>query len=121
MFTYNEMKMIEDAVEHYGSRCLGNEWRDLLEKVRILSKEVASEINFNNIYITHNGVKVSIAQHRDADPLATKYQEVGIGEPSADMPIIRYGSTLTELIDALQRAQSKIDYGIGKVQYNEEY
>ena len=68
------------------------------------------EIDFNNIYVTHNGVKVSIAQHRDADPLATKCQEIGIGEPNAFMPIIRYGSTLTELIDALQKAQSKIDY-----------
>jgi len=67
------------------------------------------EIDFNNIYVTHNGVKVSIAQHRDADPLATKCQEVGIGEPNAFMPIIRYGSTLTELIDALQKAQSKIE------------
>ena len=67
-------------------------------------------IDFNSILITHNGVRVSVIQHRDADPLATKYQEVGIGEPNAFMPIIRYGSTLTELIDALQRVQSKIDW-----------
>jgi hypothetical protein len=72
------------------------------------------EIDFNNIYVTHNGVKVSIAQHRDADPLATKCQEIGIGEPTAFMPIIRDGSTLTELIDALQKAQSKIDYKMNK-------
>ena len=69
-----------------------------------------NSVDFNNIYITHLGVKVSVAQHRDADPMATKYQEVGIGGPDASMTIIRYGSTLTELIDALQRAQSKIDY-----------
>ena len=67
-------------------------------------------VDFNNIYITHNGVRVSVIQHRDADPTATKYQEVGIGETSDDTPIIRYGSTLTELIDALQEAQSRIDY-----------
>jgi hypothetical protein len=30
------------------------------------------------------------------------------------MPIIKYGSTLTELIDALQKAQSKIDYKMTK-------
>jgi len=72
------------------------------------------EIDFNYIYVTHNGVKVSIAQHRDPDPLATKFQEVGIGEPNAFMPIIRYGSTLTELIDALQEAQSRIDYKVYK-------
>ena len=48
-----------------------------------------SEIDFNSILITHNGVRVSVIQHRDADPLATKYQEVGIGGPNAFMPIIR--------------------------------
>ena len=68
-------------------------------------------VDFNNIYITHNGVRVSIVQHRDADPTATKYQEIGIGETSADMPIIRYGSTLEELIYALQKAKDKIEQG----------
>ena len=68
-------------------------------------------VDFNNIYITHNGVRVSVIQHRDADPTATKYQEIGIGETSADMPIIRYGSTLEELINALQKAKDKIEQG----------
>ena len=68
-------------------------------------------INFNNILLTHNGVKVSVIQHRDEDnPMDTSYQEIGIGEPSVDMRIVRYASTLTEFIEALQRAQSKIDY-----------
>jgi len=75
---------------------------------------IDNKVNFNDILITHNGVRVSIIQHRDPDPLATKYQEIGIGEPNAFMPIIRYGSTLTELIDALQKAQSKIDYKMNK-------
>ena len=75
---------------------------------------IDNKVNFNDILITHNGVRVSVIQHRDPDPLATKYQEVGIGEPNAFMPIIRYGSTLTELIDALQEAQSKIDYKMNK-------
>ena len=67
-------------------------------------------IDFNNIYITHRGVSVSDIQHRDTfDPMATKYQEIGIGEPSADMGIVGYGSTLTELIYALQKVQHKID------------
>ncbi len=70
-------------------------------------------IDFNSILITHNGVRVSVIQHRDADPLATKYQEIGIGEPSADMPIIRYASTLDEFIDALQKARDKIEQGQG--------
>ena len=72
-----------------------------------------NSIDFNNIYINHLGVRVSVIQHRDADPMATKYQEVGIGEPSVDMPIIRYGSTLDELISALQKAKDKIEGWVG--------
>ena len=68
-----------------------------------------NSVDFNNIYITHLGVKVSVSQHRDVDPMATKYQEIGIGEPSVDMPIIRYGSTLDELISALQEARNKME------------
>ena len=67
-------------------------------------------INFNNILLTHNGVKVSVIQHRDEDnPMDTQCQEIGVGEPSVDMPIIRYASTLTEFIEALQSVQSKMD------------
>jgi len=68
-------------------------------------------INMNNILLTHNGVRVSVAQHRDEDnPMDTQCQEIGVGEPSVDMHIVRYASTLTEFIEALQRAQSKMDY-----------
>ena len=67
-------------------------------------------INFNNILLTHNGVKVSVIQHRDEDnPMDTQYQEIGIGEPSVDMRIVRYASTLTEFIEALQSVQSRMD------------
>ena len=67
-------------------------------------------LNFNNILLTHNGVKVSVIQHRDEDnPMDTQYQEIGIGEPSVDMRIVRYASTLTEFIEALQSVQSKMD------------
>ena len=69
-------------------------------------------INFNNILLTHKGVDVSVIQHRDKDnPMDTQYQEIGIGEPSVDMPIIRYASTLDEFIDALQKARDKIEQG----------
>ena len=69
-------------------------------------------INFNNILLTHKGVDVSVIQHRDKDnPMDTQYQEIGIGEPSYDMPIIRYGSTLDELIKALQKSKDKIEQG----------
>jgi hypothetical protein len=69
-------------------------------------------INFNNILLTHKGVDVSVIQHRDKDnPMDTQYQEIGIGEPSVDMPIIRYASTLDEFIDALQKARYKIEQG----------
>ena len=71
-------------------------------------------INFNNILLTHKGVDVSVIQHRDKDnPMDTQYQEIGIGEPSVDMPIIRYGSTLDELISALQKAKDKIEGWVG--------
>ena len=67
-------------------------------------------INFNNILLTHNDVKVSVIQHRDEDnPMDTQYQEIGIGEPSVDMRIVRYASTLTEFIEALQSVQSRMD------------
>jgi len=69
-------------------------------------------INFNNILLTHKGVDVSVIQHRDKDnPMDTQYQEIGIGDPSVDMPIIRYASTLDEFIDALQKARYKIEQG----------
>ena len=67
-------------------------------------------IKFNNILLTHNGVRVSVIQHRDEDnPMDTSYQEIGIGEPSVDMRIVRYASTLTEFIEALQSVQSRMD------------
>ena len=73
-----------------------------------------NSINFNNILLTHKGVDVSVIQHRDKDnPMDTQYQEIGIGEPSVDMPIIRYGSTLDELISALQKAKDKIEGWVG--------
>jgi len=34
MFNTNELRLIEEAIESYGSRCSNNEWRELLEKVR---------------------------------------------------------------------------------------
>ena len=71
-----------------------------------------NSIDFNNILLTHKGVDVSVIQHRDKDnPMDTQYQEIGIGDPSVDMPIIRYASTLDEFIDALQKARYKIEQG----------
>ena len=71
-----------------------------------------NSIDFNNILLTHKGVDVSVIQHRDKDnPMDTQYQEIGIGEASVDMPIIRYASTLDEFIDALQKARYKIEQG----------
>ena len=34
MFNTNELRLVEEAIENYGSRCNNNEWRELLEKVR---------------------------------------------------------------------------------------
>jgi hypothetical protein len=33
-FTTKELKLIEEAIENYGSRCSNNEWRELLYKIR---------------------------------------------------------------------------------------
>ena len=67
-------------------------------------------INMNNILLTHNGVRVSVAQHRDEDsPMDTQCQEIGVGEPSVDMRIVRYAATLPELIEALQKVQVAMD------------
>ena len=66
-------------------------------------------INMNNILLTHNGVRVSVIQHRQDNDCHTSYQEIGIGEPSVDMRIVRYASTLTEFIEALQSVQSRMD------------
>ena len=67
-------------------------------------------VNFNDILLTHNGVRVSVIQHRDEDnPMDTSYQEIGVGEPSVDMRIVRYSSTLPELIEALQKVQVAMD------------
>ena len=34
MFNTNELRMIEEMLEQYGSRCSGFEWRELTMKVR---------------------------------------------------------------------------------------
>jgi|TARA_R110000822_G_scaffold98502_4_gene222834 hypothetical protein len=34
MFTTNELRLLEEAMENYGSRCSNYEWPELLEKVR---------------------------------------------------------------------------------------
>jgi len=67
-------------------------------------------IKFNNILLTHNGINVSVIQHRDEDnPMDTQCQEIGVGEPSVDMRIVRYAATLPELIEALQKVQVAMD------------
>ena len=43
MFNTNELRLIEEAIENYGSRCNNNEWRELLEKVR--REKFDSQIN----------------------------------------------------------------------------
>jgi hypothetical protein len=43
MFNINELQLIEEAIENYGSRCINNEWRELLEKVR--SEKLDSQID----------------------------------------------------------------------------
>ena len=39
-FTTNELKLIEEATENYGSRCSDNEWRELLYKIRMVQSKI---------------------------------------------------------------------------------
>ena len=43
MFTTNELRLLEEAMENYGSRCSSYEWPELLEKVR--RERLDSQIN----------------------------------------------------------------------------
>ena len=43
MFNTNELRLIEEAIENYGSRCNNNEWRELLETVRF--ERINSQVN----------------------------------------------------------------------------
>jgi len=43
MFNTNELRLIEEAIENYGSRCSNNEWRELLETVRF--ERINSQVN----------------------------------------------------------------------------
>tara|TARA_R110000796_G_scaffold1199_2_gene4742 strand:- start:1008 stop:1271 length:264 start_codon:yes stop_codon:yes gene_type:complete len=69
--------------------------------------------SMNNIMLTHNGVKISVAQHRvyDAEQwVDTSVQEIGVIEDDvswSDMLIVRYASTLDEFIEALTVVRGK--------------
>ena len=43
MFNTNELRVIEEAIENYGSRCSNYEWRELCMKVR--REKFDSQIN----------------------------------------------------------------------------
>mgnify|MGYP003667331460 FL=1 len=43
MFNTNELRLIEEAIENYGSRCSNYEWRELIMKVR--REKFDSQIN----------------------------------------------------------------------------
>tara|TARA_R110000822_G_scaffold127894_1_gene263452 strand:+ start:309 stop:572 length:264 start_codon:yes stop_codon:yes gene_type:complete len=77
--------------------------------------------SMNNIMLTHNGVEISVAQHRvyDAEQwVDTSVQEIGVIEDDvswSDMLIVRYASTLDEFIEALIVVRgecNKSDHGI---------
>ena len=72
---------------------------------------------FNNIYVFHNGVKVSIAQHWDRpsdkhNHTNVAIQEVCIVSKSVDwsnMTIQKYADSLDDLINTLERIRDEID------------
>ena len=78
-----------------------------------MNESLMSAVGMNNIMLTHNGVKISVAQHRvyDAEQwVDTSVQEIGVIEDNvswSDMLIVRYASTLDEFIEALTVVRGK--------------
>jgi hypothetical protein len=71
-------------------------------------------VNFNNINLTHNGVRISIAQHKDEDTNEVHIQEVGVLQGmsfvmGADWDCTVYEDTLEDLIQTLTAIKTQID------------
>lgn len=65
-------------------------------------------VNFNNINLTHNGVRISIAQHKDEDTNEVHIQEVGVLQ-AEDWDCTVYEDTLEDLIQTLTAIKTQID------------
>ena len=68
--------------------------------------------NMNNIFVKHNGHKLSIAQHYHTDYTKPIVREIYSAYLDADGDgIVHYDQTLDGLIEALQEVKSKIEKG----------
>ena len=69
-------------------------------------------VNMNNIYVTHKGREVSIAQHRHKGNWPDQ-REIAImpetKEGWEDATILMYGKSLTSLIERLKEIRDEID------------
>lgn len=65
-----------------------------------------SEKDFNNIFVTHKGKEISIAQHfKDNKTMAM--QEVGIIHENGDIDTEPYANTLDSLIETLTQIKEQ--------------
>ena len=68
--------------------------------------------NMNNIFVNHNGHKLSIAQHYHDDYTKPMVREIYSAYLDADGDgIVHYDQTLDGLIEALQNIKSRIEKG----------
>ena len=69
-----------------------------------------TKLNMNNIFVTHNGHTLSIAQHYNDDYTKPIVREIYCEFLDAEqMGIVHYDQTLDGLIEALQEVKSKIE------------
>ena len=68
--------------------------------------------NMNNIFVNHNGHKLSIAQHYHDDYTKPMVREIFYADSDAGAAgIVHYDQTLDGLIEALQEVKSRIEKG----------
>ena len=69
-------------------------------------------IDMNNIYVTHKGKEVSIAQHRHEGDWPDQHEIAIIPETKegwSDATILMYGKSLNSLINRLMEIRDEID------------
>jgi len=69
-------------------------------------------IDMNNIYVTHKGKEVSIAQHRHKGDWPDQHEIAIMPETKAgwgDATILMYGKSLNSLINRLMEIRDEID------------
>ena len=71
-----------------------------------------TKLNMNNIFVTHNGHTLSIAQHYNDDYTKPIVREIYSAYLDSEGDgIVHYDQTLDGLIEALQNIKSRIEKG----------